>query len=140
MDRNLTPKQLKFIEVYSGNGTEAARLAGYSGDDNVLGVTAHDLLKNPKIVEAIKARQNKAVRPLIASREQRQEFWTETMRDVAAEMRDRLKASELLGKSEADFIDRHEHSGPDGKPIELSAVPSEQIKAEIADLLAKRNT
>lgn len=47
----LTPKQKLFIKFYLqvNNGTEAARLAGYAGDDNVLGVCAYDLLRNPKI-------------------------------------------------------------------------------------------
>jgi hypothetical protein len=33
------------------------------------------------------------------------------MRDENAVMRDRLKASELLGKSEGDFLDRAEATG-----------------------------
>lgn len=50
----------------------------------------------------------------IATRADRQEFWTSvylgTLKDaegnpVAMGMNDRLRASELLGKSEADFID-----------------------------------
>lgn len=40
----------------------------------------------------------------VKSREERQEFWTETMDDETVNRRDRLRASELLGKSEADFI------------------------------------
>ena len=53
----LTPKQRRFVEAYKGNATEAARLAGYSGDDNVLGVTGYDLLRNPKIFHAIAERE-----------------------------------------------------------------------------------
>ena len=72
------------------------------------------------------SRQKKSA---IATREQRQAFWSDVMfgnvkqkvvvvvdgQDVEVEvpysMRERLKASELLGRSEADFIDRHQHSG-----------------------------
>jgi phage terminase small subunit len=111
MATRFTPKQLKFVELYSGNGTEAARLAGYKGSDNTLAQAARDLLRNPQIKKAIEERQAKKLNPLIASREQRQEFWTAVMRDEEQTMKNRLKASELLGKSEADFTDKVEHSG-----------------------------
>lgn len=38
------------------NGTKAARLAGYKGNDNVLAVTAHRLLRKPNVREAIEER------------------------------------------------------------------------------------
>lgn len=131
----LTPKQRKFVEAYTGNGTEAARIAGYSGDDNTLGVTAHDLLRNPKIARAIEQRQSKELKPLIASRQERQEFWTAVMKDELTEMRDRLRASELLGKSETDFTDKHEHTGADGGPIEFKGSDAE-LEARIAAKMA----
>lgn len=106
-----TEKQQRFIDAYAGNGTEAARLAGYAGDDNALAVRAAELLRNSKIAEAIGARQKKASRRLIASREERQEFWSKVMLDDLAHMQDRLRASELLAKSEADFVQKVEHSG-----------------------------
>jgi phage terminase small subunit len=133
----LTPKQRRFIEAYTGNATEAARLAGYQGNDDVLGVTGFDLLRIPKIAQAIAEREERAITGLIATREERQAFWTQVMNDSTSEMKDRLKAAELLGKSQADFIDRHEHSGPDGKAIALTTAPDAQIKAEIEALLAK---
>jgi phage terminase small subunit len=108
----LTTRQEKFAQIYEGNGVDAARKAGYTGGESALGVISHKLLKNAKIVEEIQGRQSKEIAPLIASREQRQKFWTETMNNSEAEMRDRLKASELLGKSEADFIDRTETGKP----------------------------
>jgi phage terminase small subunit len=121
----LTIKQRKFVEAYSGNGTEAARIAGYTGDDNTLGVTAHELLRNPKIAQLIKEREDKAVRKLIATREERQIFWTEVFRKEQVEMRDRLRASELLGKSEADFKDK----------VELSV--EESLAAELTEAIAR---
>lgn len=102
----LTVKQLRFVEAYDGNATAAAIAAGYSvktacyiGNEN---------LRKPNIIKAIKAREAKKVKPHIASREDRQKFWTETMRDTKADLKNRLRASELLGKSEADFIERVE--------------------------------
>ena len=50
---DLTLKQERFINAYlgeaAGNGVQAARLAGYSGNDNVLHVTASRLLQQPTI-------------------------------------------------------------------------------------------
>jgi hypothetical protein len=45
---------------------------------------------------------------MVASRVDRQELWTKMMNDPEIRASDRLKASELLGRSEADFTDRKE--------------------------------
>lgn len=120
-ERKLTAKELKFIEVYSGNATEAARLAGYSGSDNVLSQVGSDNLRKPRIAQAIAKRETRELKPLVANRIQRQEFWSSIMNDSGEEMGYRLKASELLGKSEGDFIERVE--------LDLSASLAERIKA-----------
>ena len=55
-DKKLTLKQLKFIKQYfecNGNGTEAARRAGYKGNQDVLGVVAFENLRKPNIQSAI---------------------------------------------------------------------------------------
>lgn len=54
----LTDRQQLFVMHYCDllNGTEAAARAGYDGTRNVLAVTAHDNLRNPKIRAAIDAR------------------------------------------------------------------------------------
>lgn len=51
-------RQLLFAEYYLElwNGTEAARRAGYKGDDNTLAVTASRLLRNAKVREHIDRR------------------------------------------------------------------------------------
>ena len=53
---SLTPKQRRFVNEYcvDENATQAAIRAGYS--QNGAGVTGHELLKNPKIKEAIAER------------------------------------------------------------------------------------
>lgn len=60
----LTPKEVLFVNAYLGdarfNATEAMRLAGYKGSDNVLGVTAYRLLRKPKIVNLVIERLNEA--------------------------------------------------------------------------------
>lgn len=111
----MTAKQQRFVDAYDGNATKAAIAAGYSkrtaqrmGSEN---------LSKPLVAEAIRARERERASPVIATRKERQAFWTATMRNAKAEMRDRLKASELLGKSEADFLDRVEASGTGGAPL-----------------------
>lgn len=127
----LNAKAQRFAEVFAGNGTEAARLAGYAGSDAVLATQAGRLLRTAEVLAIIKARQEKEVRPLVASRQERQAFWTRVMQghsDTVADpeggtctfrlsMSDRLKASELLGRSEADFTDKV--AGADGGPLEI---------------------
>lgn len=116
-----SPKMSMFIECMFipcsdtfGNGTESARAAKYKGNDNVLAATASRLLRNVKIIEAKEAIEADLRVNHIATRSERQEFWTKvylgTLKDDAGQpvnmgMNDRLRASELLGKSEADFID-----------------------------------
>ena len=105
-EEKLTTKQLRFVESYDGNATAAAIAAGYSVKTACF--IGNENLRKPNIIKAIKAREAKKVKPHIASREDRQKFWTETMRDMTADLKNRLRASELLGKSEADFIERIE--------------------------------
>lgn len=44
----------------------------------------------------------------IANVRERQMFWTDMLRNEDIQPKDRLKASELLGKSQGDFLERHE--------------------------------
>ena len=114
-NEKLTAKQRRFVDAYDGNATAAALAAGYSA--RTAAFIGAENLRKPQILAEIRAREAKRRAPMIATREERQSFWTATMRDEAVEMRDRLKASELLGKSEADFIDKLQASGPDGGPL-----------------------
>lgn len=107
-DKPLTYRQKRFIDLYAGNGTEAARGAGYEGTDMELSRYAHRLLKKANIRKALAERDAKERDVRVASRVERQEFWSATMRDPEQDMGVRLKASELLGKSQADFVDRVE--------------------------------
>lgn len=98
-----------FVEAFCGNATEAALKAGYSPK------TAYSqgqrLLKNDEVKAAIAERGKSASSARIATREERQAFWTSVMRDPAEKTQDRLRAAELLGKSECDFAERVEVSG-----------------------------
>ena len=108
--RGFTPRQKKFIAAYNGNITQAALDAGYSPK------TAYSigqaLLKNLEIRKAIEKREAKKVNKLIMDREERQAFWSEMARGKVPRTKadHRLRASELLGKSEGDFLERREYS------------------------------
>jgi phage terminase small subunit len=129
----LTTKQRKFVRLYCGNATEAARLAGYYGDDNALAQIGHENLRKPYIAEAIQKRETEEMTPLIASRQDRQEFWTEVADNPILEMSERLRASELLAKSEGDFLTRVEHSGNIG----VESWTDDQLEARLKELREK---
>jgi phage terminase small subunit len=130
--KTLTVRQRRFVEAYAGNATKAAIAAGYSPK------TAHRIgaenMQKPAIMQAIQARETKAMRTHIADREQRQAFWTSVLQDTEQAMRDRLKASELLGKSEGDFLERVDLASSDGSmsptvAIDLSHLTADEILA-----------
>lgn len=102
----LNARQQAFVEAYAGNATAAALAAGYS--ERSARSQGQRLLTNDDIQDAIKAREAKRLAPTIASRQERQEFWTSVLRNEEESMKNRLKAAELLGKSEGDFLDRVE--------------------------------
>jgi len=120
---SLTAKQRRFVELYlvDGNATAAAAGAGYSA--KTAKQLGSRLLKQGAIAKAVAKGQAQQRSATIADRDARQAFWTQVMlghgKFKKTSMKDRLKASELLGKSHGDFVDRHEHSGKDGQPIAL---------------------
>ena len=112
--KSFTDKQQKLIDCYAGDIKEAAEKAHISYG------YARQLLTKSNILEAIQNRQETEVRPKdIADRQERQAFWTKIMRDENEETKDRLKASEVLGKSEADFTENLAHKFPEGCGVML---------------------
>lgn len=106
---DLTTKQENFIHYYvatGGNSTDAAKLAGYS--EKTAKAKGHELMTNPKIKRRILARleeERARVSAIeIASKEERQQLYTRLMFDPKVLPRDRLRASELLGRTQGDFI------------------------------------
>ncbi len=112
--RALSPKQQKFVEYYAacGNATAAAREAGYS--ERYAGTNADKLLKNTNVQAALAALTALTASKRIADAIERQEYWTALMRNQIngdPEMiKIGLKASELLGKAQSDFIAKVEHA------------------------------
>ncbi|MDR0476386.1 MAG: terminase small subunit [Desulfobulbaceae bacterium] len=124
----LTVKQRRFIEAYDGNATEAAIKAGYS--QKTAAVVGAENLTKPYIAQAIQEREEKEARSRIATRQKRQEYWTKVMLDESQPIMARLRASELLGKSEGDFLERHEITGQNGGPVkvlDMAAMSEEQL-------------
>lgn len=121
---SLSERERRFVEAYmgqaAGNATEAAKQAGYSARNAA--PQGSRLLRKANIRQALDNRVRSD--PKVADRAQRQQFWTDVMQGAGTyakvPWRDRLKASELLGKSQGDFVERHEHSGKDGQPIRVS--------------------
>ena len=108
----LTERERRFIELYMGrcrgNATQAAVEAGYA--KRSAASIASENLKKPKIRRAIEQRIKRD--PKVKDRVKLQEFWSSVVDGeghwILARLRDRLKASELLGRSHAMFTDRHE--------------------------------
>ncbi len=102
----LTEKQKKFIDYYiqTGNATESCRLAGYKG--NNLDRLGYENLRKLEIF--IKPRINELDLKRTASLEDIFKFWTITMNNDDIKTNDRLKASELLAKSQGAFIEKVE--------------------------------
>ena len=84
----MTPKQQIFVSEYlkTGNATEAARRAGYKGNDNTLGQVGNENLRKPKVVELIKSKE--------AERSKRLELEEDFELKAAKEIYD--KAMEIL--------------------------------------------
>lgn len=121
--RRLTHKQQRFVDCYDGDIRGTAKRAKISYQYGRLLSTKFNIL------QAIRNRLNTEVRPkAISTRQARQEFWSEIMNNNCLLTRDRLKASELLGKSECDFPNKHEVTGPKGKPIPVTIVDFKSIK------------
>lgn len=75
----LTPKQRSFIDHYlenGCNGTQAARDAGYKGNQNTLASVAKDNLRKPHIKSVIDAARAKLKEKLgISAENKRQALW-----------------------------------------------------------------
>ena len=103
-DKPLTAKRQAFCREYieDYNGTQAGIRSGYS--PKTAQEQSSRLLCNAMILKEIARLESERRQIHIANREDRQRFWTRTYL-TAPNMNDRLRASELLGKSQADFID-----------------------------------
>ena len=100
-EKPLTEKQRAFVAAYigeaRGNATQAARLAGYSGGDAACAVMGSELLRHPKVTQAIEV------------------FRLATAR---ASIMDAVEAAERLTQIARGGV------GPDGEPLTEKRVVS----------------
>lgn len=132
----LTPKQQAFADYYieTGNATEAARKAGYKG--NNLNRVASENLTKLVIKNYIEERMAQKDNERVASQDEILEFLTKVMRGELTEqipvgkgegyfelddkdtyVKDRVKAAELLGKRYVMWTDRQQVEGNVGVTI-----------------------
>lgn len=121
----LTAKQRRFVQEYliDLNATQAAIRAGYS--KNSARQVGTENLSKPSIKQAIEERLKQIDEEKTADAKEIREFWTKVMRgeekdtvlrydneghqvetEINVSMKDRIRASELMGKSFAMFTDK----------------------------------
>lgn len=108
----LSKKQMLWIDEYikTDDLTTASRNAGYKSSARGLkSIGYQNSVKFKEIIDKRRMELNeKITNENIASIEDIQKFWTEVYNDPDSKLADRLKASELLGKSKGAFIERRE--------------------------------
>lgn len=123
--KKLSELQQAFVDAY--DGLVKTTVAAMRKEGLVISYGyARSLMTRDDIKRAIRARdrasgaakrrsnkKSKAKAKRIANRKERQQFWTAMMDNKKAGAGNRLRASELLGRSEADFTDKVQH-GVDG--------------------------
>ena len=121
----LTPKQQAFCDNYivSHNATESAIKAGYSPK------TAYSqgqrLLKNVEIKKYFNINAEKAHTNKIATATEILEFLTDTVRNKAYGLKDRLKAAQMLGEHFALYKDAQQQpTADDGNSVIIEIVGS----------------
>ena len=134
--KKLTAKQQAFVAEFlvDLNATQAAIRAGYSvktayaiGEEN---------LKKPEIAHAIAQAQaeraEKTQRTALDVLKDIQDVSREAWRD--GDLKTALKGLELEGKHLGMFTEKHEHTGKDGKPIEVDHQVSPAVEAMLNTL------
>ena len=152
----LTLKQNAFVDAYLGNGgnaTRAAISAGYSRKS--AGAQGTQLKRSPVIAAELKRRMG--ADKLVATRDERQRFWSSIMRGRAIEesekpkgktgrpsiverkptLSERLEASTLLGKAQGDFVSRTELTGAGGGPVEITEEAKARARVRLSALIKR---
>lgn len=112
------PRQEKFCQLMAAGGKtqeQAAIEAGYS--ERSARQQAARLLTNDNICDRMSELRGIQEEEVADELRRLKDFWLDVMEDEEERMNDRLKASELYGKSIAAFVEKREVSGKDGEPI-----------------------
>ena len=107
--RQLTPKQRKYVDCFDGNVKRSAEMAGIS---HVYARELHAKICYLHVQTALARLNDTEGCKDIATRQERQQFWTKNMRDESLSISERRKFSELMGKSELDFGERRQEVAP----------------------------
>ena len=115
----LTQKQENFVQgLFSGLSQRQAYIAAYNSEkmkDNTIDRKAYDLNANGKIKARLQELRDSVSSENILTEIELQEFWSKIVKDnhegKAVEMKDMLKASELLGKNKSMFTEKIEVTG-----------------------------
>ena len=114
-DTPLTVSQKLFCEEYSktGNGLQSY-LKAYTTckKDETAKTNASRLLSYANVKKYIRELGEASKNDSIATITEIKEFWTAFLRDVQLEPKERIKASEFLGKTYGAFLDKVENTTP----------------------------
>ena len=105
----LSLRQMRFVREYAalGNGSEAARRAGYSAkSDASVAAQAYENLRKPHVISAVKAEIAKIEAEVTPQRVQRRLDEIGRAAQDAGQFGPAVRAEELLGKSIGMWIDR----------------------------------
>ena len=134
----LTVKQSPFVAHYTGealgNGVEAARMAGYEGDENTLAATASRLLRNVKVSARVKERLKELTLTSDQVLAQPSEIafaeWRDFVQvrmdktgkvvDARLVLWDQMRALEILGKYHGLFQENRKNDVDVGRETRLS--------------------
>ncbi|MFT3952106.1 MAG: terminase small subunit [Oscillospiraceae bacterium] len=124
----MNQQRKKFCEAYAacGNATQAAEQAGYSKGSAYS--QGHRMLKNAEVQDYLRSLTEEIHENSIAEIAEIRAFWTATMRDKKTRSGDRLKASELLGKSSGAFEPENYHKSKNNEP-DLSGLTIDELQA-----------
>src|SRR5262245_9754703 len=128
----LSRKQERFIAEYvagNGNASQAARKAGYRGNSNVVGVTAHRTLNNAKVKSQLARELARIDVQITPGRVQRRLDEISHASQSAGQFGPAVRAEELLGKSIGMWIDQS---------VQLSGQLKDEHIAALLDLARRR--
>lgn len=125
---DLTAKEARFIDEYliDGNGTRAAKAAGYS--ERTAYKAAQEALQRPRVKAALRqalAAQQK--RTLITADAVLKRIDRVALKaEAAGDFNAATRANQLLGQHYKLFTEKHEHGGIGGGPVLFQLTESEE--------------
>ena len=148
----ITPKRRTFVNAFTGDSHDelisAMKVSGFRGNDLYLKAQALKFLNDPVMVKAIQERDNyrEFNNNTVATLHERKTFWSDIMRNqdnnavreydknnmpkkANIPLGSRIKASELLGKAETDFVEKIDISGT----ITITDIVKESYKLSQSD-------